>query len=77
MTFDEALKIIKNEYKDKSIIECLEFDEFYAFAIVEPGQEEEDIGGGYTTVIKSDGKISTFNPIRDLKALAKAKRIEL
>ena len=52
MTANEAARILKEKYNDKSIIECLDFVDFYAFAIADKGKEDDDFAGGYYTVNK-------------------------
>lgn len=77
MTIKDGTKIIVNKYPNMSIIECLDFPEFYAFAIVDKGKEDEGFGGGYITVNKTDGGISSFNPTMDLQLFMSAKPIDV
>lgn len=77
MTAKEALEIIKGKYPDMSVIECLEFPDFYGFALTEKGEEDEPTGGGYITVSKEDGTISAFTPTMDLELFLSAKFIDL
>lgn len=62
MTVKDAYAILKKEYikgKKLKIIECLEFDDFYGFFIVDKELDVSKnviIGGAYTTVDKSSGE---------------------
>lgn len=77
MTAKEAKDILLDRYPDKKIIETLEFDDFYAFALVDINHSNEDaFGGGYHTVYKSNGKISAFNPVDNLSLFMSAKNID-
>ena len=76
MLIEEALKIIKNNFPEMEIIECLEFPEFYAFAIIGKGAEHRDFGGGYNTVSKRDGSLSTFTPTADIQLFMSAKSVD-
>ena len=75
MTVEIALKIIKEKYPDMIIVECLNFQKFYAFALLE--NKEEPIGGGYITVNKLNGDTSTFNPTDDLQLYMNAQLIDI
>lgn len=77
MTAKEAYGIIKKEYPGMVAIECLEFKSFYAFGLTEEGKENEQIGGGYTTVNKTSGKIGAFNPTEDFEAFLRADPIDV
>lgn len=77
MTASEAANILRKKYNDKSIVECLDFNDFYAFAMVDKGKENDDIAGGYDTVNKKTGGISVFNPTDDLEAYLSAKTIDI
>ena len=77
MTAKEAAEILKSKYKDKSIVECLVFADFFAFAMTDKGKEAEDRAGGYDTVNKKTGIISTFNPIEDMSAYMSAVLIDI
>lgn len=73
MKVKEAYKIIKPKYADKKLLECLEFNNFFAFLFAE--NDEETVGGGYDTVDKRTGNVSTFNPTEDFDSFFKAKQI--
>lgn len=77
MTANDAYEIIKKKYPKFSVVSCLEFPGFYAFALVPKGKEGEPIGGGYHTIDKRSGKQGAFNPIEDFDAFRAAKRIHL
>ena len=77
MNAKEAMRTIKNKYPSKVVVECLEFNDFYAFALSEPGRENEDVGGGYDTVSKKNGNVSTFNPTEDFEAFMSATGIDI
>lgn len=77
MLFKDALKTIKDAFPQIEIIECLEFPEFYAFALIDKGKEKEDVGGGYNTVSKRDGSLSTFAPTMDIHLFMSAKSVDL
>ena len=77
MTAKKAAEILKSKYNNKSIVECLEFADFFAFALTDKGKEKELRGGGYNTVNKKTGIISTFNPIQNMSAYMAAKLIDI
>lgn len=77
VTAKEAYEIIKRKHPDKVVVECLEFNNFYAFALADKGTENEPAGGGYDTVDKSTGKIDVFSPVEDFEAFFTAKEIKL
>ena len=77
MPIKDALQIIINKLPGMSVIECLEFPEFYAFALAEKGKEKEDFGGGYHTINKRDGSLSTFIPTMDFQLFQSAIPIDL
>lgn len=77
MTVQEAYKIIKKEYPEKVVVECLEFADFYAFALAEKGTEGQPRGGAYDTVDKVSGELDGFNPITDFDAFFSAKKIPI
>ena len=75
MNIKDAYEIIKKYNKGKRLVECLEFDDFYAFAFCE--RDDNLLGGGYDTVDKMTGKISFFNPTENLNDLFRAKLISV
>ena len=80
MSLEEAYNIIKTNKDDKKVIECLEFESFFAFLLAPLDYDKNrdgGIGGAYTTINKINGSISTFNPITDFDSFEKAKRIDL
>ena len=77
MTVKDASRIVTAHRPNKTIIECLEFPTFYAFAMVDKGRENELFLGGYYTVDKADGTIDGFSPADDWGALSTAKPIDL
>ena len=77
MTVKDASRIVMAHRPNKTIIECLEFPNFYAFAMVDKGRENEWFLGGYYTVDKVDGTIDGFSPVDDVDALFAAKPIDL
>lgn len=77
VTVKEAMQIIKNKYSDMSVIECLDFPDFFAFGLTEKGAESEDVGGGYFTVAKDSGKLGGFTPTQDFEAFLTAKQIDI
>ena len=79
MNVKEAKKIICNKYKTKKIIECLEFDDFFAFGLADKDfdLENDSIGGAYITVNKSDGKIGVYNPFYDALKTCVRKKVNL
>lgn len=77
MTIQEAYNKIKNNNPDKVIVECLEFVDFYAFALTDKGSEDEPAGGGYVTINKTSGEIGAFSPVQDFDAFFAAKKIDL
>lgn len=77
MTAKEAMQIIKSKYTDMSVIECLDFPDFFAFGLTVKGAEGEDVGGGYFTVAKNSGKLGEFTPMQDFEAFLTAKQIDI
>jgi hypothetical protein len=77
MTVQEAYANIKSNNPDKIVVECLEFDDFYAFALKDKGTENEDAGGGYDTINKATGNMGTFIPVQDFDAFFAAKQIDI
>lgn len=78
MEVREAYNIMKSEYPNKKLIECLEFDDFFAFCLVDRTVQDGDlIGGAYDTVDRKTGGISSFNPIQNLAAFMEAKIIDI
>lgn len=69
MTAQEALNILINqtpEYKQGyKVLECLDYDKFFAFAMVPDTYDGKGIGGGYDTVDKEKGQIGVLNPTDD------------
>ena len=77
MTIQKAYETIKHNYPDKVVVECLEFADFFAFALTDKGVENESAGGGYDTINKTSGAIGTFSPVQDLEAFIAAKQIDV
>ena len=77
MTVQEAYEIVKKRYPDLVAVECLDFPDFYAFALAEKGREHKAMCGGYITVIKESGKIDGFSPPQDFEAFFAAKSIPI
>lgn len=74
MTVHEAYKIIKKKNPEMIAIQCFDFADFYAFALAEKGWKGESMGGAYTTVNKTTGKIGALLPYEDFEA---AKEIDI
>ena len=77
MTAKEAYAILKTKYPDLVAIECLEFSELFAFAMVEKGWVGEAVGGGYHTVKKSTGEIGGMTSVSVAFASPKPTEIPL
>lgn len=77
MTIQKAYETIKHNYPDKVVVECLEFADFFAFALTDKGAENESAGGGYNIINKDSGEIGTFSPVQDLEAFFAAKRLDV
>lgn len=73
----EAYEKIKSDNPDKVVVECLEFADFYAFALADKGSEDETAGGGYDTINKTTGENGTFSPVQDFDAFFAAKTVDL
>ncbi len=78
MNIQKAIDVIRSEHKGK-IIECLDFDGFFAFAIVDNDFDEEKdmMGGAYFTVDKNNGTVGVFNPTSDIKLFMSARKIDI
>ena len=78
MTPKDAFNIIKEKHQEEKVIECLEFDDFFAFCFVDKEVDEEaEFGSAYNTVLKKNGTLSTFNPTDNIQAYMVAKPIKL
>ena len=77
MTVKDASNIIMAHRPDKVIIDCWEFQDFYAFALTENGRENEWYLGGYWTVGKADGAIGDLSPVDDWDALSVTRQIDI
>ena len=75
MKANDAYKIIKEKHENEKLLECLEFDSFFAFLFAE--NESDIVGGGYDTVDKNTGDVSTFNPTSDLDSFFKAEQVPI
>ena len=74
---EKVFDIIKKENPGMVAVGCLEFADFYAFALTEKGRENEPIGGGYDTVNKVSGALGGFTPTQDFDAFFAAKEIPI
>lgn len=78
MTIKEAYDIIKVDHRKEKLVECLEFDDFFAFFFVDKDVgDDEKYAGAYCTIQKKDGQQATFNPTSDFDAYFAAKRIDV
>lgn len=77
MTVQKAYEIVKQINPRMVAVECLEFPDFYAFALVEKEFEKELSGGGYNTVNKITGEVGVFNPTQDFESFFEAKSINI
>ena len=75
ITAKEAAKIIKDKCFGKSIIECFELSDCYAFALVDIGDENEVFGGGYYTINKQNGKLACMTSVE--LAFSEVKRVDI
>lgn len=74
----EAYDIVKVKHQNEKVVECLEFEDFFAFFFIDKDMDDnEGYAGAYCTVQKKDGKLSTFNPTSDFEAYFSAKRIDV
>ena len=74
----EAYDIVKVKHQNEKVVECLEFEDFFAFFfIAKDTDDNEEYAGAYCTIQKKDGKMSTFNPTSDFEAYFAAKRIDV
>ena len=73
-----AYDIVKVKHQNEKVVECLEFEDFFAFFFIDKDMDDnEGYAGAYCTVQKKDGKLSTFNPTSDFEAYFSAKRIDV
>lgn len=78
MTAKEAYDIIKVYHQNEKVVECLEFEDFFAFFFIDKNiGDDEKYAGAYYTIQKQDGTQSTFNPTSDFEAYFAAKRIDV
>ena len=74
----EAYDIVKVKHQNEKVVECLEFEDFFAFFFIDKDiDDNEEYAGAYCTIQKKDGKMSTFNPTSDFEAYFSAKRIDV
>ena len=74
----EAYDIVKVKHQNEKVVECLEFEDFFAFFfIAKDTDDNEEYADAYCTIQKKDGKMSTFNPTSDFEAYFSAKRIDV
>ena len=76
MLINEAARKIKELPGRNIIVECLNFDDFWAFLALE-SENENSVAGAYDTVSKLTGEIGTFNPTEDLQKFSKATSISV
>ena len=77
MTVKEAYEIIKKENPGMKAVDCLEFADFYAFALADESWNGELLGGGYNTVNKTTGKTGGINPAHNYEAFLEATEIPI
>lgn len=58
---NDAYAIAVEAHKNEQCVECLEYDDFFAFAFVDNKFKVDEVfGGGYDIVDKKTGKISVL-----------------
>ena len=67
MTVQEAYEIIKKENPRMKVIQCLDFAEFYAFALADKNWSGELVAGAYTTVNKNTREVGILFPYEDFE----------
>lgn len=78
ISLKEAYDTVKVKHQNEKVVECLEFEDFFAFFFIDKDMDDnEGYAGAYCTVQKKDGKLSTFNPTSDFEAYFSAKRIDV
>lgn len=80
MTVDEAYIIACKEYPLSRVRGCLDFGDFFAFALVPMNvYDDEDYFSGttLTSVNKNTGKIFEYDITSDLDAYEKAKKVNV
>lgn len=76
MDFKESYKLKKRNHPDKFVFECLEFNVFFAFALVD-NFDDHLYAGGYYTIDKNSVRESSFNPAMNLDLLKECKRTDI
>lgn len=76
MKVQDAYKSVEKLKPECKLLECLEFDDFYAFFMVPKSYTEDDIAGAYDTVNKKTGLLGTFNPTENLDLYMSGKVVE-
>ena len=73
MEVEEAYNLVKRIKPDCKLLECLEFDDFFAFFMIPKNSNEEDVAGAYDIVNKKTGEIGVFSPVENLNLYMSAK----
>lgn len=76
MLINEAARKIKELPGRNVIVECLDFNDFWAFLALE-NENENNVAGAYDTVSKQTGEIGVFNPIEDFEKFLKSTSISV
>lgn len=78
MNVKEACEKLKTLPGRVHLLECLDFEDFWAFLFVDRKAAEDDmVGGAYDTVNKTTGEISVFNPTDNLAAFMASEPLPL
>lgn len=77
MKVQDAYELVKKLKPDCRLLECLEFEDFFAFFMVPRSYIDEGVVGAYDTVNKKSGLLGSFNPTENLSVYLSGKVIEL
>lgn len=77
MTVNEGLDIVLKNRSDCEAIACLDYGDFYAYALRHSGTAENQTGPYLDGVLKSNGETFIFNLMDDPDAYNHAKKIDI
>lgn len=77
LSVQDAYSVIEKIKPDCKLLECLEFEDFYAYFMVPKTYNGDGVAGAYDTVNKKTGLVSSFVPTENLKLYMSGKVVEL
>ena len=77
MRVQDAYALVEKLKPECKLLECLEFDDFYAFFMVPRSYLDDGVAGSYYTVNKKTGLLGMFNPTENLSLYMSGEVIEV